>query len=127
MARPPAKELTLRELEVMQVFWRRGESTVADIQLALGADGLKRAYTTVATLVRILCDKGFLRQINQDRPFRFSPARSYEDVSSRLLDDLLTRVFQGSREALLVRLMEQKRLSAKERELLEQILSESRR
>jgi predicted transcriptional regulator len=127
MARPPAKELTERELEVMQVFWRRGELTVADVQQDLSGAGLDRAYTTVATLVRILHDKGFIEQTNQERPFRFRPKRSYEDVSGRLLSDLVDRVFQGSREQLLVRLMGQKKLTAKERALLEEILKEHRR
>ncbi|MGP0068708.1 MAG: BlaI/MecI/CopY family transcriptional regulator, partial [Isosphaeraceae bacterium] len=44
MARPPAKELTERELEVMHVFWKRGESTVADVREALAEAGLDRAY-----------------------------------------------------------------------------------
>ena len=127
MARPPAKELTERELEVMQVFWRRGELTVADVQQDLSDAGLDRAYTTVATLVRILHDKGFIEQTNHERPFRFRPKRSYEDVSGRLLSDLVDRVFQGSREQLLVRLMGQKKLTAKERALLEEILKEHRR
>ncbi len=127
MARPPAKELTERELEIMQVFWKRGELTVADVQQALADAGLERAYTTVATLVRILCDKGFVEQTNQERPFRFRPARSYEEVSGRLLSDLVDRVFQGSREQLLVRLMGEKKLSAKERAMLEEILKEQRR
>lgn len=127
MARPPAKELTERELEIMQVFWKRGELTVADVQQALADAGLERAYTTVATLVRILCDKNFIEQTNQERPFRFSPARSYEEVSGRLLSDLVERVFQGSREQLLVRLMGEKKLSAKERAVLEDILKEQRR
>ncbi len=127
MARPPAKELTERELEVMQVFWKRGELTVADVKDDLAASGLERAYTTVATLVRILSDKGFVEQLNDERPFRFRPLRSYEDVSGRLLGDLLERVFQGSREQLLVRLMDQKKLSAKERAVLEDLLKENRR
>ncbi|HUY35724.1 MAG TPA: BlaI/MecI/CopY family transcriptional regulator [Pirellulales bacterium] len=127
MARPPAKELTERELEVMQVFWKRGELTVADVKDDLAALGLERAYTTVATLVRILSDKGFVEQINDERPFRFRPLRSYEDVSGRLLGDLLQRVFQGSREQLLLRLMDQKKLSAKERAVLEDLLKENRR
>ncbi len=122
MARPPAKELTERELEIMQVFWKRGPLAVADVQLALKQAGLDRAYTTIATLVRILADKGFLEQVNQERPFIFRPARSYEDVSGKLLTDLVERVFQGSREKLLVRLLDQKRLSAKERTALEQLL-----
>ena len=127
MARPPAKELTERELEIMQVFWNRGELTVADVQQALADAGLERAYTTVATLVRILCDKGFVEQTNQERPFRFRPAKSYEEVSGRLLSDLIERVFQGSREQLLVRLMGEKKLSAKERAVLEELLKEQRR
>ena len=127
MARPPAKELTERELEIMQVFWKRGELSVADVQQALADAGLERAYTTVATLVRILCDKLFVEQTNQERPFRFRPAKSYEEVSGRLLSDLVERVFQGSREQLLVRLMGEKKLSAKERAMLEQILKEQQR
>jgi predicted transcriptional regulator len=125
--RPPAKELTERELEVMQVFWRRGECAIADVKEDLARAGLQRAYTTVATLVRILHDKGFLEQANDERPFRYRPARTYEEVSGRLLDELLDKVFQGSREQLLVRLMEQRKLTAKERALLEQVLKEQRR
>ena len=83
MARPAAKELTERELEVMHAFWNRGESTVADVRDALAAAGLDRAYTTVATLVRILADKGFLVQTNQERPFSYRPAQSYEEVSQQ--------------------------------------------
>ena len=84
--------------------------------------GLDRAYTTIATLVRILADKGFLIQTNQERPFCYRPARSYEEVSRKLLGELIDRVFRGSREQLLVRLMEQKTLTAKERALLGDVL-----
>ena len=126
MARPPARELTERELEVMHVFWERGESTVADVRDAMAAQGLDRAYTTVATLVRILAEKRFLIQTNDERPFRFKPARSYEEVSRKLLGELIDRVFRGSREQLLVRLMEQKTLSARERALLEDALRQRR-
>ena len=123
MARPP-KELTERELEVMHAFWRIGESGVAEVREDLSKGGLDRAYTTVATLVRILFEKGYLEQINDDRPFRYRPARTYEDVSARLLDQVVDRVFRGSRELLLKRLMEHRRLSKRERELLERILEE---
>jgi BlaI family penicillinase repressor len=122
MARPPARELTERELEVMHVFWNRGESTVADVRDVLAQSGLDRAYTTVATLVRILADKKFLVQTNRERPFSFRSARSYEDVSRKLLGELLDRVFRGSREQLLVRLMEQRALTAKERALIGEVL-----
>jgi predicted transcriptional regulator len=122
MARPAARELTERELEVMHAFWGQGESTVAEIRDALAAAGLDRAYTTVATLVRILSDKGFLDQTTSERPFRYRPARTYEEVSRKLLGEVLQRVFRGSRELLLVRLLEQRRLTTSERSLLEDLM-----
>ncbi len=124
MGRPAAKELTERELEVMHVFWRRGEATAAEVRDELADSGLARAYTTIATLVRILADKQFLIQTNDERPFRYRPTRSYEEVSRTLLGDLIDRVFGGSREKLLVQLMEQKALTPEERALLEATLRE---
>jgi predicted transcriptional regulator len=127
MARPKASELTERELEVMHVFWNRGEQTVAAARDELAASGRDLAYTTVATLVRILVEKGFLRQTNDERPFRFQPLRTFEEVSGNLLTDLVRRVFGGSREELLVRLMEQRNLTPRERAVLQNILSERKR
>jgi BlaI family transcriptional regulator, penicillinase repressor len=124
MARPPAKELTQRELEVMHVYWRRGESTVAEVRDELAREGRELAHTTVATLVRILSEKGFLAQTNDERPFRHRPARSFEDVSDNLLGDLIDRVFGGSREQLLLCLIDQKKLTKRERAVLESILRE---
>lgn len=127
MARPPARELTERELEVMHRFWAGGEQTIAEARDALAAAGRDLAYTTVATLVRILTEKGYLEQTNDERPYLYRPIRSYEEVSGRLLGEVLDRVFQGSREQLLVRLVGQRRLTARERALLREILDEGRK
>jgi predicted transcriptional regulator len=127
MARPKASELTERELEIMHLFWDRGEQTVAAARDKLAAEGRDLAYTTVATLTRILVEKGFLQQVNEERPFRFRAIRTFEDVSGNLLTELVKRVFGGSREQLLVRLMEQRKLSPKERAVLEKILSEKQK
>lgn len=129
MARP-AKELTERELEVMHVFWelgdlrRQGETTAQEVRDRLARTGPDLTYTTVATLVRILHEKGFLEQTNDERPFRYRPARSHQDVCRRVLADVLRRVFRGSREQLLLRLVEQRKLTARERSLLEEVLKE---
>jgi BlaI family transcriptional regulator, penicillinase repressor len=127
MGRPPSKDLTERELEVMHAFWRHGEATAAEARDRLAGSGLDRTYATIANLVRALADKGFLRQVNDDRPFRYLAVRTYEDVSGRLLGDLLQRVFRGSREQLLKRLVEERTLSADERALLERVLKEQDR
>jgi BlaI family penicillinase repressor len=125
MARPPAKELTNRELEIMQLFWKRGAITAQQARDELAGSGIDLAYTTVATLVRILTEKGFLKQATNERPFLYEPVRSYEEVSRRLLGDLLDRVFHGSRELLLARLLEQKTLTPKERARLKDFLKEN--
>ena len=85
MGRPPARDLTERELEVMHIFWKHGKATAAESRDRLAASGLDRTYTTIANLVRTLEDKGFLHQINAERPFVYRPARSYEEVTGRCL------------------------------------------
>jgi predicted transcriptional regulator len=124
VSRPRARELTERELEVMHIFWSVGEATAQTVRDRLSAAGLNRNYTTIANLVRLLHEKGFLEQTTADRPFHYRPQRTFEEVSRGLLGDLLQRVFRGSREQLLVRLMEQNKLSARERTILENILKE---
>ncbi len=135
MARPRAKELTERELEIMQIFWdanssasptEHGEMTAQQIRDGLATAGRDLAYTTVATLVRILQDKGFLRQTTKERPFRYAPARTFEEVSGSMVSDLVQKVFGGSREQLLVRLIDEKELTAEERQTLEEILRTER-
>jgi predicted transcriptional regulator len=125
MARPKTKELTERELEVMHVYWKHGELSAVEARDELASAGMDRAYVTVANLTRILVEKGFLEPTNDQRPFRYRPVRSFDEVSHSFVGDLLKRVFLGSREQLLVNVLTQRRrLSAKERALLEQILKE---
>ena len=126
MGRPKAKELTERELEIMHHFWEEGEMTAADVRDRLAEQGNDLAYTTVATLVRILLEKDFLTQVNDQRPFSYKPAKTFEDVSGRILGDLIQKVFQGSREQLLVRLLGQKKLTAKERAAIDRLLKDKK-
>ena len=127
MVRPSARDLTERELDVMHAFWNYGEATAMEVRDRLAVARLDLAYPTVANLVRLLHDKGFLEQVTPEKPYRYRAVRSYEEVSGRLLGEVLHRVFRGSREQLLVRLMAQRRLTAAERAVLEGILKEQDR
>ena len=106
MARPPAKHLTHRELELMHVFWLGGQMTAAEVRDRLAAGGHKLAYTTVATLIRILSEKGFVEQTNTERPFQYRLLQSFEEVSRDMLNDFIEQVFQGSRKDFIRRLVE---------------------
>jgi predicted transcriptional regulator len=127
MARPKANQLTERELEIMQVFWDDGELTAAQVREQLASTGRDLAYPTVATLIKILVDKEFIQQTTDKRPFQYQPTRTFDEVSGNLLTEMIKKVFGGSREQLLVRLMDQKKLSKRERELLETVLKEQRK
>ena len=98
MSRPSAKELTERELEVMNVFWDQGEMTAIEARDRLAANGIDRAYVTIANLVRILLEKGYLKATNDERPYSYAPIRSRDDVSHSFVGDLIQRLFGGSRE-----------------------------
>jgi BlaI family transcriptional regulator, penicillinase repressor len=125
MARPRSHDLTGRELEVMHVFWNGGqEATAQEVRDRMAESGADLTYTTVATLVRTIAEKGFLAQVNAARPFRYRAIRSFEDISERFIGDLIERVFRGSREQLFVRLLKQRKLTEAERALLKGILGE---
>ncbi len=124
MNRPPAEPLTERELEVMHVFWPAAEMSAQQARDQLELKGRLLTYTTVATLCRILWEKGFLERVGQARPFTFRPAKSFQEVSGHLVSDLVRKVFQGSREQLLLHMVGDDQLSAKKRKLLEEFLRE---
>ena len=124
MARPKAKELTDRELAVMRVFWDQGEGTAEQARQRLAESGTELAYVTVANVVRQLEEKAFLKQKNKQRPFIYAAKRSFEEVSGRLVGQLLQKVFDGSRERMLVQILGKRKLNQREREFLQQILDQ---
>ena len=124
MERPAAEALTQRELEVMQQFWAHGEMTAQAARDHLESWGRALTYTTVATLCRILWEKGFLERVGQLRPFSFRSIKTFEEVSGHIVRDLIQQVFQGSREQLLVQVLGEQKLSARKKALLEELLND---
>ncbi len=63
MARKPAKTLTERELEIMQVLWSLGRARLGEVQDALNQKGGEPvAPSTVATQLNLLIHKGYVTQ-----------------------------------------------------------------
>lgn len=124
MARPKSTELTARELAVMQVFWHEKETTADAAHQYVREQGEDIAYVTVANVVRGLVEKGCLKQTNDTRPYLYRAIRSFDQVSKRLVGDLMTRLFDGSREAMLVHLLERRKLSTEEKSYLAQVLAD---
>jgi BlaI family transcriptional regulator, penicillinase repressor len=100
--------LTPLELQIMQVLWDAGPSTVGAVQDKLGAD---LAYTTVQTMLNVLLRKKKVRRTPVGRAFAYQPAISRERAMGSALDDLVSRMFGGSGEALLMALIDTQQIT----------------
>ncbi|MCB9780869.1 MAG: BlaI/MecI/CopY family transcriptional regulator [Alphaproteobacteria bacterium] len=122
----PLSELTLSkltwaELPLMHVVWDRGPSTARQVHDALD-DG--RAYTTVATLLRILVDKGFLSATRTGRADVFAATLSRRDYQSRDVQDVVDRVFRGDPVSLVRTLVAAEPLGDAERAALRALVED---
>lgn len=120
--RKTTQAFTPLELEIMQVLWDRGASTVAEVQPCLKAE---LAYTTVQTMLNVLLRKGKVKRLQEGRAFRYRAAVSRERATGTALRDLVRRMFGGSSEALLMAMVDARQLSAEELERASKRLAEA--
>ena len=126
MARRPSKNLTERELEIMQVLWSLGQARLGEIQDALNQQGGEAvAPSTVATQLNLLMHKGYVSQTGRHGRSVYVPTCSREEATKSLLDDFLARVGLGRAPAFLIQLLKDERLTAADRAALQEILRDS--
>jgi len=113
--------LTNRELDVMAVLWKQGSATVSEVRDALDHD---LAYTTVLTVLRALESKGHVRHEEEGRAFRYYPAVEPQEATDRTLRRLVDKVYHGSRELLIARLLSDDSVSEEELRSVRRMLDE---
>jgi BlaI family penicillinase repressor len=123
MARPRHENPTPAELEVLQVIWERGPSTVREVMSALNHDR-PRAYTSVMSLMNVMVEKDLLTQKPKGRAFVYSARISQMRTQSEIVRDLLGRVFDGSASALVTHLLEQAKPDSEELDEMRRTISE---
>lgn len=87
-------QLTKAEEQIMQVLWTLGEGTVQDIREKM--DEPRAARTTVATVLSILENKGFVKHNSIGRTNVYLPAIAKEAYSKTQLFGLLKNYFNDS-------------------------------
>jgi predicted transcriptional regulator len=102
--------LTKLELRIMQVIWKRGSSTVAEVQAEMRPP---LAYTTVQTVLNILERKGKLERELDGRAYVYAAKVSEEKAYGQSLRDLIDRMFGGSSEELVMSLLKSRQIDAK--------------
>lgn len=111
---------TTRELDLMNVLWDQGPSTVAEVQRALTDD---LAYTTVLTVLRVLEEKGHVTHEEEGRAHRYRPLVERDEAASSALKRVRERLFSGSSELLLTRLVDDQPLSDEELRRMRDLLA----
>jgi predicted transcriptional regulator len=120
-----SETLTKQELEIMKIVWNRKSATVRDVYEAL-LEQRQIAYTTVMTMMKILEKKKFLKKTQQDRAFIYQPVRPKEQVIRTMVQDFVTRVFDGSAEPLLMHLVKDRHLSEKDVREITRLIRDSK-
>ncbi len=113
--------LTRRELDVMAVVWELGSATVGEVVERLSDD---LHYSTVLTIFRTLEAKRHVRHKRDGKAFRYYPVTRSEDAGDRALERLLDKVFQGSRELLVARLVSDEGIAPEELRRIRRRLNE---
>ena len=123
---PPKKSNTLTEAELrlMKILWRRGESAVNDLVASM-PDGETLAYNSVLTTIRILEQKGYVEHRQEGRAFVYRPCVAEEEASRSEVRHLMSRFFGNSREQLVLSLLGDDQISAKELERLKEAIRNS--
>jgi len=116
--------LTEFELEIMHVIWELGSCTVRQVYEVL-RERKKIAYTTVMTMMNILESKGHLDKHKQGRAFVYQPVQAKSAVISGLVEDFVSRVFQGSVRPLVLSLVKDRKLSEKDLEEISRMIKET--
>lgn len=118
------RTLTEQELQIMKVVWELQTATVRDVYEAL-LRRRKIAYTTVMTMMNILEEKGHLKKRAEDKAYVYRPAQPRAKVIRAMVEDFVSRVFNGSAEPLLVQLVKDRHLSPQDLEKIARAIKES--
>jgi predicted transcriptional regulator len=96
---PPRKQPTAAELEILQVLWARGASTVREVAEATARED---SYTTVLKLLQIMTAKRLVKRDESSRTHIYEAALTRDQTQKQIVTDLLDRVFEGSAGRLVV-------------------------
>ncbi len=105
MARRRTEMLTDVELELMIALWKIKSGSVREVMAAL-EDGGDRAYTSIATMMKILDEKGYVTSERRERTLIYAPAVQKSDYEGRSLKNLSNALFGGTPTALVARLVD---------------------
>ena len=107
----------------MDILWRRGTATAAEIQEEMAE---APSYSAVRALLAILVEKGHAESVQEGRRYVYRPTASRDRVRQQALGRLLATFFDGSPEKLVASLLDpaDQKLSPEEIAKIRKLLNE---
>jgi BlaI family penicillinase repressor len=118
--------LSRRERQIVDILYRRGRATAADVMEDLPGDS---SYSTVRTQLRVLEEKGHVRHEEDGQRYVYTPAVPRGTVRRSALKHLVETFFEGSVEQTVAALLgsDATRLSAPELERIAELIEKARK
>jgi BlaI family transcriptional regulator, penicillinase repressor len=103
MTQDASNKLSRREREIMEIIYRRGQATAAEVYEDLGQNP---TYSAVRSFLRILEEKGHLLHKKQSRQYLYYPLVPHENAVKLAIQDLLGTFFNNSTEQAVAALLD---------------------
>lgn len=118
------RQLTKAEMEIMNVLWEKAEGMTTH-EIIEEYPEPKPAYSTIATFLKILTNKGFIQSRKQEgggKTFVFTPTISREAYTNRVMKEVKSTFFGNSLKSMLSFFAKQEEVSEKDlQEIMEMI------
>jgi BlaI family transcriptional regulator, penicillinase repressor len=115
-------EPTKSELEILQVLWKHGPSTVRFVNDQLNELKREVQYTSTLKLMQIMAEKKLLVRDESQMKHVYRPAQEEGQTKMVLLDKFLDTMYNGSASSLMQQLLGNKKTSKKEIEAIKELL-----
>ena len=112
---------TEAELEILNILWTLGPSTVRDVHTASEKD---TGYTTILKQMQVMAEKGLLARSEQFRSHVYEARIAKEQTQRQLTRNLVRRAFDGSAKNLVLGALSSQKVSAKDLAEIRSILDE---
>jgi len=123
MSRKQKPNPTQAELEILQILWQQGPSTVRMVNEKLH-ERRPVVYTTTLKLMQIMAQKKLVTRSVQGRSHVYSAMPQQEQVQDRIVDKLISTVFAGSSMDLVLQALGNHKPSQQEIEQIRHFLDE---
>ena len=121
---PPAPSNA--ELEILQILWKRGDSTVREVYDELRHER-NIGYTTVLKTMQVMAEKGLVERDESERSHVYAPAVKEQSIKRRMVSDLLDRAFDGSAAGLVMHALSENPASKEDLEKIRELLDKQAR